>query len=239
MPATGVRPPMRTLVLVRAIAPVAQKPPNSGAARFASPCAISSWFGSWRSSIMLSATVADSSDSIAPSRAMVNAGANSGPSSAKDTVGSANGGRPDGMPPKREPIVSTSSPSATAAPVPATSATTGPGTLRQRFGQSATSSTQAVPSATLCGLVVGSPAHSASTLAKNSAGSASMRSPKNSLTWDSRISTAMPLVKPLITEMGMKRIHVPSLAMPMASSITPAIIVQISRFATPYCTTMP
>jgi hypothetical protein len=49
----------------------------------------------------------------------------------------------------------------------------------------------------------------------------------------------MPLVKPLITEIGMKRIQVPSLARPMASSMAPAIIVQISRLAAPYCTTMP
>jgi hypothetical protein len=40
----------------------------------ASPWAISSWLGSWRSSIWLSATRAESSDSMAPSRAMVMAG---------------------------------------------------------------------------------------------------------------------------------------------------------------------
>ncbi len=131
---------------------------------------------------MLSATVAESSDSIAPSSAIVNAGANSGPRSAKETDGSAKAGRPDGMPPKREPIVSTSRPSAAAATVPATSATTGLGTMRQRPGQSAISSTQETPSATLCGLVVGSPAHSASTFPKNSAGSASISRPRNSFT---------------------------------------------------------
>ena len=42
MPATGVRPPFLTLVAVRAIAPVAGMPPNSGATMFATPCATSS-----------------------------------------------------------------------------------------------------------------------------------------------------------------------------------------------------
>ena len=37
IPATGVRPPTRTLVAVRAIAPVAGIPPNSGDARLAMP----------------------------------------------------------------------------------------------------------------------------------------------------------------------------------------------------------
>ena len=42
MPATGVRPPARTLVTVRAIVPVAAIPPNNGLTRLAMPCAISS-----------------------------------------------------------------------------------------------------------------------------------------------------------------------------------------------------
>ena len=37
IPATGVLPPARTLVAVRAIAPVAGNPPNSGEAMFAAP----------------------------------------------------------------------------------------------------------------------------------------------------------------------------------------------------------
>ena len=42
MPATGVRPPLLMLVIVRAMAPVAGIPPNSGDARLAMPWAISS-----------------------------------------------------------------------------------------------------------------------------------------------------------------------------------------------------
>lgn len=42
MPASGLVPPLRTFVAVRAIAHVAAKPPNSGATMFATPCPISS-----------------------------------------------------------------------------------------------------------------------------------------------------------------------------------------------------
>ena len=59
MPATGVRPPLLILVIVRAMAPVAGMPPNSGVSRLAAPCAISSVFESWRSPVTPSATVAE------------------------------------------------------------------------------------------------------------------------------------------------------------------------------------
>src|SRR5438094_986682 len=42
IPATGERAPLRIFVAVRAIAPVAGMPPNSGLAILAMPCAISS-----------------------------------------------------------------------------------------------------------------------------------------------------------------------------------------------------
>ena len=42
MPATGPRAPERTLVAVRAMLPVTQKPPNSAEAMLATPCATSS-----------------------------------------------------------------------------------------------------------------------------------------------------------------------------------------------------
>ena len=75
MPATGVRPPFFTFVAVRAMAPVAGIPPNSGEAMFAMPWATSSMLERWRPPIMPSATTAESSDSIAASNAMVKAGA--------------------------------------------------------------------------------------------------------------------------------------------------------------------
>ena len=48
MPATGLVAPLRMLVAVRAIAPVAAKPPNSGVTTLAMPWPISSWLESWR-----------------------------------------------------------------------------------------------------------------------------------------------------------------------------------------------
>ena len=74
MPATGVRPPLLMLVIVRAMAPVAGMPPKSGEARFATPWAMSSVLLEWRAPMTPSATVADSSDSMAPRMAMVMAG---------------------------------------------------------------------------------------------------------------------------------------------------------------------
>src|SRR6266545_1449947 len=74
IPATGVRPPFLTFVAVRAIAPVAGIPPNSGDTTFATPCASSSMLERCRPPIIPSATTAERSDSTAPSSAIVNAG---------------------------------------------------------------------------------------------------------------------------------------------------------------------
>ena len=87
MPATGVCAPARMLVAVRAIAPVAGNPPKSGEAMLAMPWATSSTLESCRSPVMRSATIADISDSIAPSIATVMAGTTSVPSSAKWNLG--------------------------------------------------------------------------------------------------------------------------------------------------------
>ena len=103
MPATGVFAPDRTFVAVRAIAPVAGSPPTSGDAMFAMPCATSSTFGLCRSPLIRSATVADISDSIAPSIATVIAGIINGPSIESCTRGTWSAGSPAGTPPKRVP----------------------------------------------------------------------------------------------------------------------------------------
>src|ERR1700683_4437443 len=71
MPATGERAPARTLVAVRARAPVAGSPPNSAEATFATPWATSSQLERCRPPIMPSATTAESSDSIPARKAIV------------------------------------------------------------------------------------------------------------------------------------------------------------------------
>ena len=69
--------------------------------------------------------------------------------------------------------------------------------------------------------------------AKKSAGTFSMRRPSRSLICETAISTAMPLVKPMTIETGIRRTSAPSLSQPRASSSTPASTVAISRLATP------
>ena len=105
------------------MAPVAGRPPTSGDAMLAMPCAKSSTFELCRVPVMRSATTADISDSIAPSIATVNVGASSVRISSGRNTGMWTSGRPAGMPPNREPIVATGSCSTLAATVPPTSAT--------------------------------------------------------------------------------------------------------------------
>ena len=68
IPDAGPRLPAFTLVAVRAMVPVTQKPPNRPAPILASPCPISSSSGRMRVPAIWSATIADRSDSIAPSK---------------------------------------------------------------------------------------------------------------------------------------------------------------------------
>ena len=104
-----MRPPERTLVAVRAIAPVAGRPPTIGDTMLAIPCAKSSTFELCRRPLIRSATTADISDSIAPSIATVSVGDSSDRIRSGRNRGMCTCGRPDGMPPNREPIVSTGS----------------------------------------------------------------------------------------------------------------------------------
>ena len=239
MPATGVRAPERMLVAVRAMAPVAGRPPNSGDATFAMPCAISSTLGSWRSPDMRSATTADSSDSIAPSSAIVTASGTSPGSSSGRNAGTCSSGRPVGMPPKRLPMVSTGRPSSQAARVPPSSATTAGGTrsVRRRTPNSTTSVT--APSAAVAGATVGSASQRTFMRSTNSPGAApSVERPRKSLICVLAISTAMPLVKPITTGRGMKRTVEPRRAAPSAIRSTPAIIVHVNSPSMPCrCTT--
>jgi hypothetical protein len=122
-PATGVWAPERIFVAVRAIAPAAGSPPNSGESMLATPWARSSTFGLCLSPVMRSDTTADISDSMAPSMATVMARDIKGCSRSMRNWGTLSVGRPDGMPPERVPIVSTGSLKMTTAAVPRNRAT--------------------------------------------------------------------------------------------------------------------
>ena len=71
------------------------------------------------------------------------------------------------------------------------------------------------------------------TLPKNSPGMCSIWRPRKSLIWARKITTAMPLVKPITTVLGMKRIRLPMRKTPIATSMAPASMVATSRFCTP------
>ncbi len=153
-PATGLLPPWRMFVAVRAIAPVAANPPNRPAPRLATPWPTSSWLGSCLVPSMPSATVAESNDSMAPKSATATAGCSSPTRVPNVARGSANGGSPRGIPPKAEPMVATPSGCVRVTnTVAATRATMGDGTLLANgiFGQSATIRRLAIPSAVVAG----------------------------------------------------------------------------------------
>ncbi|MNR27777.1 hypothetical protein D3C85_1450640 [compost metagenome] len=78
-----------------------------------------------------------------------------------------------------------------------------------------------------------------STTAKKPLGMLPIGKPKKSFSWVSRISTAMPLVKPVISGIGKNLITCPRRSSPISTSITPAMKVQMIRLAMPYLTTMP
>ena len=73
----GVRPPFSILAAVRAIAPVAGRPPNRPEATLATPVATSSMLERCRLPIMPSATTAESRLSIPAKNAIVNAAGSS------------------------------------------------------------------------------------------------------------------------------------------------------------------
>ncbi len=100
--ARRVRPPERTFTAVRAMAPVAGMPPNSGATTLASPWPNSSRSGSCgAASLMPSATFAERRLSSPASSAIANAADTSSPSCSPPTLGSAGTGRPHGRSPMR------------------------------------------------------------------------------------------------------------------------------------------
>ena len=74
---------------------------------------------------------------------------------------------------------------------------------------------------------------SADTTPTKSAGMLCTCRPKKSFTCDTMISTAMPLVKPITTATGIKRIKVPKRSRPMASSMRPDMAVATIKLAKP------
>jgi hypothetical protein len=158
--------------VVRAMAPVAAKPPKNGATTLPAPSARSSASGSCRVPVIPSDTTAQSSDSIAPRSAMAKALGTSMRMVARSIDpfhGQAKVGGVAGMPPKREAMVSTWNPgiqreSAAAMTATEPSATSAAG-IRPlvTFGQSTSSTRVANPVHSSAGRRVGAARSSAAT----------------------------------------------------------------------------
>ena len=127
MPDTGPRAPARTLVVVRAIVPVTQKPPNKAEAMFAKPCATSSQLDRCLRPDMLSATTADSRLSMEPSSAKDKAAGRTAVSLSSESGGKCGAGKAFGIPPNRVPTVSIGSLSSQAIPAASATAISMPG----------------------------------------------------------------------------------------------------------------
>ena len=143
------------------------------------------------------------------------------------------------MPPKRLPMVSTGRENRALATVMRISTARGPGrraiqlTVFALWFQASSPASDPAPTATVAGSMLGRAVHSAAILAKNSPGRFSICRPRKSLICEMKITTAMPLVKPITTDSGMKRIMLPRRSAPRANSRMPDIMVAMSRFCTP------
>ncbi len=101
--------------------------------------------------------------------------------------------------PKRDPIVSTGSPSAATSTEAKTIATIGAGTVRDSRGHRSRMASEPADTATACGLTVARLAPNALHFSRKGPGTASICSPKRSPTCEEKMMTAMPLVKPVTT----------------------------------------
>ena len=153
---------------------------------------------------MPSATTADRSDSIPPSTAKVKAYGMRITIRSRLISGRCGAGRVLGTPPKRLPMVSTGRPSKAA--ITDASATTirNPGHVGLKRRSSTMTAMEAAATAKAAGFKVGAACHKASSFGRKAAGSRPARAnPRRSRNWLARIMTAMPAVKPTITEWGM------------------------------------
>lgn len=124
--------------------------------------------------------------------------------------GRAGAGSVAGSAPKREPMVSTSSPASATTPDPSATATISPGSRGARRRSPTISAIDASATATAAGLTVSRAAHSTGSLSMKSAGRWSMDRPRKSLIWLVAMTMAMPMVKPLTTGSGTKAISRPA-----------------------------
>lgn len=138
-------------------------------------------------------------------------------------------------------MVATSSPvsfaSSTAASPPTVSATTGDGTFFVTLGHRRSSANVSTPMPRSCRCVCGSA--SASSFARGMKWSENFPGRPSSLsTCVAAMTTAMPLVKPVVTGCGMNWISRPRRSSPIATRMKPAITVASISPPSPYCDAM-
>ncbi len=143
------------------------------------------------------------------------------------------------MPPNLLPMVSTGSFQTIARAVPVSSATIEPGTRLVTNGQSRMIPSESPPTRAVVGSMEFKCAPSFSMRGRNSLGTVPTFNPRKSRICVEAISTAMPLVNPIVTGRGMKRTAVPNPVAPITISRTPAIAVTISSPEMPNRSTMP
>ena len=188
---------------------------------------------------MPSDTTAESSDSIAPSIAIANAGAARSATVCRDTEGRCGDGNPALIAPNRLPIVSTGMWNTRTVTVAAISATNGAGTRRLTRGQSMRTSNVPADSAAAGQLMAPTCWAKAIHLSMKLAGTAPICSPRRSLTWLEKMMTAIPDVNPMIRGKGMNLIAAPNRASPKPISTKPAMIVATVSPSIPYFWTIP
>ena len=188
---------------------------------------------------MLSATTADNKLSIAASMATVKAEGNSGKTRSARNSGNATFGKPIGIPPNLLPMDSMEAPDKAHATVVTSSATIDPGSRWLIRGQSRTVATVATAVSVALTLTLAAALTRLAMRGKNSLGTVFKSSPKKSLIWVDAMSTAIPLVNPIVTGRGMNRTAAPNPVRPIRTSMTPAIAVHIKRPETPNLATIP
>ncbi len=174
---------------------------------------------------------------MAPSRAIAVAGPINSRTMPQSHAGSEGAGKPDGMAsgPNLLPIVATAwaspQPDHTTNSVAASMTMIEPGMKRRpRRGQRRIEARQTMASPSEYGLAKPIWPSSHGTFSMNSRGTPpSVGSPAKSGICVMKMTTAMPVVNPLVTGHGMNLISVPSRARPMMTRITPAIMVATSN----------
>ena len=199
--------------------------------------------------IKVSATLAHSNDSMAHSNAIAIVGATRLRAVSQSNAGKCGTGRPRGNSPNLLAMVSTGRPSSHTTSDDSTNTTTVDGNLlvirRHReecaifgTGQNTMVANDTSPTSNARQLNVCIRSAITAICEKKFDGGLGISRPSKSLTCEIAMITAMPAVKPITMETGIKRTRFPMRNAPIANSNTPAIMVAISRFATPYFSAM-